>query len=220
MDVENGTGSQTKGPEDVPSRLSQEGYDSGRFIAIARSQSLFRQQLPAVVGQLMAVPPLELESRQAMATQQLMYDAMSTLWNDSSEVIFMGIYGKFAVENGLEVETDTEYGKLTAAKPISDLSPDETTHWHTYLDTTEIPRQFAVKKIRSVLGYATLPSIKYIDDPVVDILHKRLGSVPYQVALTIFPDISDEEAKLLFGQLTSVDDVKKLAVDPTEEIPA
>lgn len=207
-------GEQERDLEKVP----EAGYNSGRFLAMVRNPQFFRQQLPRVVREVVVSQPLQLEDGQAALAQQQMYDTTYRLWNEGSQQLLMWVYGEYARGKGLEGEKDTEMlGRIKTVKGLEELSPEEVGDWQTYLDTTDLPRQVALDAVRMNIHF-DLPSVRYIYDPSVRFLHSRLKTVPYQLALTILPDIKDEEAKRLFGQLSSAEEVKKIAFDPAEAL--
>lgn len=190
-------------------------YNSRKLVTMARDPNFFRQQLPRVIREVIESEPPQLKSTQAAHTLQQMYNVTYALWNEGADILLMDIYGDYARERGLEVERDTEtFGRIKTIKRFEELSPEEAREWQVYLDTTDVPRQKAIDAIGTINSRFDLPSIRYIEDPSVQFLHRRLQTVPYHVTLTIFPDISDEEAHTLFRQNTTVEDIHRLAIDP------
>lgn len=193
-------------------------FDGRRFLAMTRNIEFFRQQLPRVVGEVVTGQPFPVNGPPAKTAQKQMYDEARRIWNDGSHILLMRVYGNWAKDKGIEeVERDVgRFGRIKTLKRIDELTPDQQREWDTYLDTVDFPREVAVEALRNLRF--ELPSMKYLDDPSVNYLNKRLSVVPYALVLAILPDISDNEAKQLFGQLTTAEKVRQLAADPSADV--
>lgn len=93
-------------------------------------------------------------------------------------------------------------------KPMCLLSIGQSDAWHEHLRMGAIERHFAVAPTRSLIKAFRLPqSVDVVDF----VLHARLCNVPYALARYIFPDITDEEATSIFGQITTATTVMRFA---------
>jgi hypothetical protein len=192
-------------------------YSAMHFMAMAKDPDVFRDRLPSVIKEVVRTAPFPLGDTEAGWSQQEMYKSARRLWEQGQNRMFMWIYGEYARANGLEKEKMTKDGIVSTLALPDDLPDDEKAGWQTYLVTAAPPRELAVEALYRTINME-LPRLTYIPDPSVHLLRKRMLSVPYALALEILPDITDEEAKRLFGQLTTPEDVYKKAVDPVLSI--
>lgn len=201
--------------EATPIISTENTYQSNAFMSAAKSPEFFRQQMPPIIRQIATGEPIARDSQQATALQQEIYEESQRIWNEGSNNLSRWVYADYASDHN-----------LTTARPANDLLPqrqdikrldeltdEERSDWNTYLNTVDFPRDKAIKAIRQNL-HITLPSGRYINDEVVQGLLLRFSSAPYAVILKFFPDITDDEAKRFFGQLSSAEEVRRLSVDP------
>ena len=185
---------------------SPSSYESTRMMTWVRSPEGFQNALPPVVREILDNTPLTSSNSEAIWAYDQMMTEVIKLHNQGSGNLLSYVYGRYAEAMGLEKDVDF-YGK-TFITPLDrkELSYTQSSAWNTYLYTAEIPRDVAVEAIRQVT-YLSLPSIRYIDDPFVEAMHDRLSAVPYCLAESMLPDITDAEARSLFGQLTTAAEV-------------
>ena len=203
---------------------TEQGYESRRFVAMATDPVFFRQQLPTIIGELVAFEPLQTPENQARAAMEQMHANARIIWNEGSNRLLMAIYGDYSRKNGLKVVRDTDFGKIKSVKSFEELTPDEARAWNTYLGLVDLPRNTAMTAIELNLSGNlfphALPSVKYIADPATHYLFYKMRQASYQFINDIFPDLSDQEAKRLFGQLTTADIVRQKAEEEIVDFPA
>lgn len=64
--------------------------------------------------------------------------------------------------------------------------------------------------------WSEFPDVRYVFDDAATYMKNGLNQAKYQLVLKMLPDISDEEAKILFGQTTNAETVHQHAVEDIE----
>lgn len=197
--------------------MAEAGFDSRKFIGMATNADFFRQQLPPVMKEVVAThPPPFLEGQARWATEN-MYKTVDRVWYKGSNRLLMWVYGEYARANDVLKEISPfPDSTMRVPKTLRELSDDERRGWETYLHTTQLPKRTAIEAVRMNLGDIfpdALPSIRYIEDPSTRYLHQRLERASYQFVHSVFPDLSDDEAKKLYGQLTTAEEVRRRALE-------
>jgi hypothetical protein len=150
------------------------------------------------------------ESGETQASHAIskMRGVATRLISEGPQRILMGLYGNFCRTHGVE----KTLGTMRIPKPMNELDEGELSRWNEYLETAQISREDAVRILNSnLLSLFDLPSVKYLDSEAARHIYIELYRAECQLVLMILPDITDEEAKQLFGQLTPADRVREIA---------
>lgn len=187
---------------------------SRNLINFSQSPDVFRGKMPKILRKVANMEiPRWMTNKEAINTIEQMQRGAKDLLEKGPELLLMLIYSDYAKTHGLEEEVEIANLKLTLTlpKPIAKLSREERYFWETYIDTTELSRGIVVEAVCRLLGLLNIPSVKYIDDITVRFFHQAFLRAEYEICLVFLPDIRDEEAKKIFGQLTSAQDVHSIA---------
>ncbi len=187
-------------------------YDPRRVIVLATSADYFKRELPTAVKQLVTAGPVDLGSQQANAAMEQMQTEAKQFAEQYHHRLLMFLYGKWATANGITKNVE-DIGEIP--KHINELTADEANRWNNYLMLVEIPRETVVDALKANTPLHNLPSTRYLDSGEVCHVAKSLFQARNQFVLSLLPDITDDEAKRLFGQLTNAEDVHHTA---TEEL--
>lgn len=183
-------------------------YNPSLFMLMAEDPGYFQSQLPPVV--------LSVANWQGVDTSSefgAMRAVMNRLVTETPSILGAQIFGDFATRQGWTKEVNF-FGRTTVtAQNLEDLSEEQRLEWDSYLLTEKVPREVALVAFeRSILRFiSTLPSVGYASDPGVGKLDEELRGVGLQLAIKLFPDLTDDEARKLFGALSSAEDVLKRA---------
>lgn len=214
-------------------------FNPQHFAKMATDPDFFRGKLPQIVKKTFEERQLKLGSgpeNQVTGLAKQIYIGVATLWNDGSKLMRWKVYRHWARERGLldargcpPVEAP-----LKRPKSIRVLSSQQVGEWAGFLEAGEITRGVALDAFAvGVLAPLWLPPIK-IKDPVEVRSHPQanpdpelvrinnetiklcleLGRVPYQMVLRTFPDLTDQDVRVLFGRintLSKVEDVRRRA---------
>ncbi len=183
---------------------------------MAQDQIFFQQQLPQYVRDVANYEPFVkpfIDNKQAADTMRHMRTKVLELCEKGPGILLMNLYMPYAKEHGLMETKEVFEVSLNLPIAIDKLSPDDLRNWKNHLVFESPSRDLIVKATGEVLGLLTLPDVRYVFVQEVQDVHKRLMQTKYQIALKLLPDITDDEAKKLFGQLTLAGDVHRLAAE-------
>ncbi len=168
----------------------------------ATDDAAFQRGLPKFIGHLLSEPPITTANDEAIDAYAQMMRTAVTLHNTGSEKIRMHLYGRFAEQAGY-VKSTTLYGQtFKTPRLLGELTESERFEWNAHIYTAHFPRDVAIDAVRMPLGFQA-PSVRYVPDPSVHYIHDKLLAIPHYMVHSLLPDITDEEARGIFGQLTT-----------------
>lgn len=187
----------------------QPQYDSTQYMNLIRSRDDFLIRMPDIMKKVRTSESWEqsgpIADRTAWA-QNAMYVAVKDLSDNASARVVNMLYGQYASEHQLEDRTKdplqiTTDGVIYPMILRLELDERQKTEWELYLQTARPSREFALRTIGN-LQLSGLPEpAKVFDRSLHPVLHD-LERANYQIVASVFPDLSDEEAKRLFGGRT------------------
>lgn len=183
-------------------------YNPSLFMLMAEDPRYFQSQLTPVVRSV--------ANWQGVDTSPefgAMRAVMNRLVTETPSILGAQIFGDFATRQKWTKEVDYFGQTRVTTQDFTDLSEEQRLEWDSYRLTGKVPREVALVAFeRSILFFiSTLPSVRYASDPGVRKLDEELRGVGFQLAVKLFPDLTDDEARKLFGVLTSAEDVRKRA---------
>jgi hypothetical protein len=109
-----------------------------------------------------------------------------------------------------------EWARTGTPKDIAELTKSELSAWTLHLGIGEVPRIAAFECAKLLISIiAAVPSLRYIFDQR-GFAHTAEGLVfkaQMEIATSLVPDLTDAEAKSLFGPTATAQDVRDLNVE-------
>lgn len=196
--------SETKDP------LRRQGYNPKKLLLWGTNPNFFEQDMPRALRETRSMWNLpNMENTQAGGIIIKIREHLDYFFTKSPEVIIGNIYREWATSNGLTRKQDFLGKEIDSVIPIDEL--DETQHraWEVYTMNGEVSREVALSITQQLIFMIPQPDVRYIPDESLHYLHDNLEKARMQLVAKIFPDLIDEEAKFLFGQLTTAQEILK-----------
>lgn len=127
-------------------------------------------------------------------------------------------YLPYCEEAGLMVKRvqNSPIGELTVevpSTPFKEVTLDASLvgdiRWQNFMDRYQIPREILVHNVIEVLGMIPRIDARYLDPWDITAFDQSMETGAYRVALTLIPDLIDEEARALFNNQTTVKLIKE-----------
>lgn len=197
-------------------------YDSRSLFVLTSSPDSFSQRMPRELKetvQMLHVSP-DVDSSVVGGAMIGIRDNLDHFFEKGHRVVLQGIYSDWVRNNNYTSvlpETTAEFMKhkitlknVQVIPKLEDLAIDEQEKWNTFLMVGNIDRQSAVELVKRLIGLIEIPDIHNIADPGVtslETLRDKLITARKKIIIQIFPDLTDEEAKSFFGQLTTAKEI-------------
>lgn len=129
-------------------------------------------------------------------------------------------YSPYCKEEGLMVKRTPnsllgEYIVEVPAIPFREVTLDELVgdiKWQNFMDRYQLPREVLVRNVAEAIRMIPREDTRYLDAWDLTRFDQNMEVGSYRVALVLIPDLNDEEAKVLFNNLTTVKSIsQKLA---------
>lgn len=126
-------------------------------------------------------------------------------------------YFPYCQETGLMVKQiqNSPVGELTVdvpSTPFKEVTLDELVgdiRWQNFMDRYQLPREVLVHNVAEVLGMIPRIDARYLDAWDMTMFDQSMKTGAYKIALTLIPDLTDEEARALFNNRTTVKLIKE-----------
>jgi 4-aminobutyrate aminotransferase-like enzyme len=159
--------------------------------------------------EIMTEPLYEQISRQNI---RLIRDRIIRFIDQGPRTIFNMIYSEWAREHHLIRETESMGIKLDMPIPYDDLTPKQKRDWDTYIYTSYVAKETRLQVLKQILSpLMNLPSLRYDPSPMPAELERQVTIAGAKVVLKLMPDLTDGDAKDIYGQSSTADKVKHLA---------
>lgn len=196
--------------ESTPRPTPEGKYNPRLFLLMATNPDHFRRQMPHIVTDIAGMS----DSLVSIPLLNQMREGMQKVLSEGPAAVLDVVYGDYARKQrwivGKKLFADSE--SIHIPTPMQDLTVEQRKMWDTYLYTGELPRDIALDafSLAISLHFSQLPSTRYSFDSSIVEIDTRLRKVPFQLAHNWFPDLTDDEARELFGNRTA-EDVRVLA---------
>lgn len=195
--------------EDVAEKKSElQTYNSRKLSLWASNPQSFENDMPRSIKEVLRMvhtPPGSDE--QASSTMLKVRDGLDKLVVEGPDMIGRNIYRDWAFGKKLTENRQIFGQDVEVAVSLENLSEEQTREWNVFTMIGEVPRKQALPIVRELLGLINLPDIRYIPDESLRQMVANVRNAKKEIAANVFPDITDEEAHQLFGQLTSAQEV-------------
>lgn len=190
-------------------------YDSRRLVTLARGHDRFRLSLPYDVRRIAGIAPLTdgaMPQAKARELSNQMIEAAKKLVEEGATTLLEVLYNYYALSVGLVSTTPYADPTIRVPKPFTSLTLGEVAAWEKYLETCEVPREVAIDALaRLVSILVDVPNITGITDLSFHELKLQLERSKRRIVLDTLPDLTDQEARLLFGSASTAEHVRAFA---------
>lgn len=174
----------------------------------------FKRDMPKKLQEIATIPdPSFIEDVQAANTMKTIKKTVAEFLEKAPDVIMGNIYGNWARSNGYIEKVNTSGMELYLPIPLNKLNELQGREWEVFTMMGEVHRGVALDITRQLIYMFHQPDVRYIPDESLHYLSDDLEKARKQLVASIFPDLTDEDAKILFGQLTTAEEILKESND-------